>query len=181
MDEIPKPTAPQWLLSRDGKKYGPMSSGQLKQLCQTGRISPADLICRAGSDRWSPARDVRGLFPQTAPVADAPAEALIRPVEEATASVSQSADAYWKNVGSFFCIANLAACGVFGLVKSPPDAVRVMESVRESTKRVHGELKKIDAELRNIQPRPVIEEAIKKGDIPNIPNIPSIPRIPGIP
>ncbi len=175
MDETPKTTAPQWLLSRDGKKYGPITSGQLKQLCQTGKISPVDLICRAGSDRWTPAGEVRGLFPQTAQAADAVVEA-IRPVEEATAS--HSADAYWKNVGSFFCIANLLACGVFGLVKGPPAMIQAMDSMRESTKRVQGDLKRVNEELRNIKPRPVIEDAIRKGDIPSIP---SIPRIPGVP
>lgn len=175
MDETPKKSAPQWLLSRDGKKYGPMTAGQLKQLCQTGKISPADLICRAGSDRWTPAGEIRGLFPEAAQATDVTVEAPVRPVEEATASVSHSADAYWKTVGSFFCIANLAACGVFGFVKSPPAMVQAMDSMRESTRRVQSELKNLNEELRNTENE--IQGRTKKHGI----DIPSIPRIPGIP
>jgi hypothetical protein len=178
MDEPPKTQASQWLLSRDGKKYGPMTSGQLKQLCKTGKISPADLICRAGSDRWTPAGEVPGLFVQLAQAPEAATEAPVRPIEEATGSVSNSADAYWKTLGSFFCIANLAACGVFGLIKSPPEAVRGAEHMQKTMKQVQSELNRLNEDLRTFKPRPVIEEGIKKGDIPNIP---SVPRIPGIP
>lgn len=178
MDETLKTQAPQWLLSRDGKKYGPMKSVQLKQLCETGKISPTDLICRVGSDRWIPAGEVQGLFSPPSQATAAALEETIRPIEEATASASHSADAYWKTIGSLFCIANLAVCGAFGLIKSPPEAVRSAEHMQKTMKQVQGELKNINTELRNIKPRPVIEEAIRKGDIPNIP---SIPRIPGVP
>ena len=177
MNETPETTSPQWLLSRDGKKFGPMTSGKLSQLCQTGKISPADLICRAGSDRWTPAGEVRGLFPPTTQAPEVVADAPIRPVEEATTSVSNAADAYWKTVGSFFCIANLAACGVFGLVKSPPVMVQLMDSMRDSIDSMRDSLKGVGEGLQNIKPRPVIQNAIRNGDIPNIP---SIPRIPGV-
>jgi len=175
MDETPKTQVPQWLLSRDGKKYGPMTSGQLKQLCKTGKIGPADLICRAGSDRWTPAGEVQGLFVQVPQTPEVAAEAPVRPIEEATASASNSADSYWKTVGSFFCLANLAACGAFGLIKSPPAMVQAMDSVRDSTRRVQGELKNLNEELRKTENE--IQERTKKHGI----NIPSIPRIPGIP
>ena len=199
MNETPETTSPQWLLSRDGKKYGPMTPGQLTQLCQTGKISPADLICRAGSDRWTPAGEVRGLFPPTTQASEVVTDAPIRPVEEATTSVSNAADAYWKSVGSFVCIANLAACGVFGLVKSPPAIVQDMDNMRDEFDRnqrmgqqslleagfytipapsdPQQDREGADEALQNIKPRPVIEDAIRKGDVPNIP---SIPRIPGV-
>jgi len=106
-------------------------------------------------------------------VTDAP----IRPIEEATTSVSNAADAYWKTVGSFVCIANLAACGVYGLVKSPPAMVQAMESMRNSIDSMRDSLKGVGEGLQNIKPRPVIQNAIRNGDIPNIP---SIPRIPGV-
>lgn len=144
-DEAPKPPAPQWLLSRDGKNYGPMTSGQLKQLCQTGKIRPVDLICRAGSDRWTPAGEVRGLFP-TAPAKPAP-EAVettpVRPVEEATDAASSNADSYWKTLGSFFCLANLVACGAYGVVKSPPAIVQTMVDLKESTQRMKDEVENV--------------------------------------
>lgn len=143
MDETPKTTAPQWLLSRDGKRYGPMASGQLKHLCQTGKIGPADLICRAGSDRWTPAGQVRGLFPPNAPTPEVAVDTLIRPVEEATAASGTNADSYWKTIGSVFCIVNLLACGGYGLVKPPPAIVQSMESLKESTRRIREEVESV--------------------------------------
>lgn len=168
MNETSKPTAPQWLLSRDGKKYGPMTSGQLKQLCRAGKIVPADLICRAGSDRWIPAGEVRGLFPAASPTPELTEQAPIHPVEEATASASKNADAYWRTVGSLFCIANLAACGVVGLVKSPPATVQAMESVMESTRRVRTEFQRINKELNEKQLLNRTMEKVNR-DFPGIP------------
>jgi hypothetical protein len=177
MDETLKTQAPQWLLSRDGKKYGPMNSVQLKQLCKTGKISPADLICRVGSDRWTPAGEVRGLFSPPAQATAAALEETIRPIEEATASASHSADAYWKTIGSLFCIANLAVCGLVGLTKRPPEMVQAMNDMKKSLSRVHEDLKGVDEELQKIKPRKVIEDAIQNGDMPKIPDI---PRMPGV-
>lgn len=148
-DEAPKPPAPQWLLSRDGKTYGPMTSGQLKQLCHTGKIRPVDLICRAGSDQWTPAGQIRGLF-QPAPATPVP-EAVeitpVRPVEEATDAASSNADSYWKTLGSFFCLANLMACGAYGLVKSPPAIVQTMIELGESTRRMRDEVENVTTGL----------------------------------
>jgi hypothetical protein len=150
-------TAQQWLLSRDGKNYGPMSSGQLRKLCQTGKINPADLICRVGSDRWMPASELRGLFPEATETTETVPEVTVRPVEEVSVSLSHAADARWKTFGSLFCIANLAVCGAWGLVKPPPDIVQTMASLKQETKRINDELKNI-----------------------KLPNMPSIPTIPGV-
>lgn len=144
-DESPKPPVPQWLLSRDGRTYGPMTSGKLKQLCQTGKIHSVDLICRAGSDQWTPAGQVRGLF-STTPATPAPEvveTAPVRPVEEATDAASSKADSYWKTLGSFFCLANLVACGAYGLVKSPPAIVQTMVDLKESTQRMKDEVENV--------------------------------------
>jgi len=143
MDETPKTTASQWLLSRDGKRYGPMTSAQLKHLCQTGKIGRADLICRTGSDRWTPAEQVRGLFPSNAPPPEVALEAPIRPVEEATAQSGTNADSYWKTIGGVFCIVNLLACGGYGLVKPPPALVQSMESLKASTRRIRDEVESV--------------------------------------
>jgi hypothetical protein len=178
-DEAPKPSAPQWLLSRDGKSYGPMTSGQLKQLCQTGKIRPVDLICRAGSDQWTPAGEIRGLFPP-ASVTSAPetAEAApVRPVEEATDVASSNADAYWKTLGSLFCLANLVACGAYGLVKSPPAIVQAMASVHESTERARAAFTEVNAEFERIKQRHLGEEKVRGGEVPELPQIPSIPGL----
>ena len=54
MDAEAKTRTPEWLLSRDGKRFGPMNSVQLRKLCSDGKIQPADLISQAGVDRWIP-------------------------------------------------------------------------------------------------------------------------------
>ena len=177
MERKEQTTAQQWLLSRDGKNYGPMTSGQLKQYCQTGKIKPTDLICRVGSDRWMPASELRGLFPEAAEATEPVAEMTLRPVEEVSVSLSHAADARWKAFGSLFCIANLAVCGAWGLLKPPPDIVQSMASVKKSMQEVQQTTKKINNELQNMKLRPVIEEAIRKGDIPNMPSIPTIPGV----
>lgn len=140
MENASKPPVQPWLLSRDGKTYGPMSSSQLKQLCESGKIRPADLICRVGSERWTPAGEVRGLFPQASSSANDVQEAPVRPVEEASGPSSRGADAYWKTVGSVFCLANLVACGGYGLVKSPPGLVQTMEDVKATTRKMKADL-----------------------------------------
>jgi hypothetical protein len=157
VDKKQPTTAQQWLLSRDGKNYGPMASGQLKQYCQTGKIKPTDLICRVGSDRWMPAAELRGLFPEEAKASEPAAETTVRPVEEVSVSLSHAADARWKTFGSLFCIANLVVCGAWGLVKPPPDIVQTMASLKQETKRINDELKNI-----------------------KLPNMPSVPTIPGV-
>lgn len=173
-DEAPDPAAPQWLLSRDGKNYGPMTSGQLKQLCQAGKIRPVDLICRAGSDRWTLAGEVRGLFPPVR-LPETMETAPVRPVEEASDVASSNADAYWKTLGSFFCLANLVACGAYALVKTPPYAVQAMASVHESTERTRAAIREVNAELKKIKPRRVVDEKIRNGEVPEFPQIPNIP------
>ena len=143
MDTEAKTPAPEWLLSRDGKRFGPMTSGQLRSLCKAGKIQPADLICRAGADRWTPAGEVQGLFPASPQMLAEPQQPPIRPVEEATATSSSDADSYWKSVGAVFCIANLAACGAFGLVKSPPVAVQTMQSIDSTMKKVNADIDRL--------------------------------------
>ena len=149
MDADAKTVAPDWLLSRDGKRFGPMTSGQLRKLCKEGKIRPADLICRVGGDRWIPAGGVQGLFPSSAPMPAEPQQPTIRPVEEATAASSSDADAYWKTVGTVFCMANLAACGAFGLVKSPPAAVQTMQSLNATMKQVHSDIGRLGEAVRD--------------------------------
>lgn len=170
MDKKQPTTGQQWLLSRDGKNYGPMTSGQLKQYCQTGKIKPTDLICRAGSDRWMPASELRGLFPEVAEATEPVAEVTLRPVEEVSVSLSNAADARWKTYGSLFCIANLAVCGMWGLLKPPPDIVQTMASLKKSVQ----EVKKSVQEVQQDTKRVIDDLKIRR------PNMPSIPTIPGV-
>ena len=163
MDKKQPTTGQQWLLSRDGKNYGPMASGQLRKLCQTGKISPADLICQVGADRWMPASELRGLFPEATGTTETVPEVTVRPVEEASVSLSRAADARWKTFGSLFCIANLAVCGAWGLVKPPPDIVQTMASLKKINQDVQQETKRVMDDLKITRP-----------------SMPSIPTIPGV-
>ena len=170
MDRKEQTTAQQWLLSRDGKNYGPMTSGQLKQYCQTGKIKPIDLICQVGSDRWMPASELRGLFPEAAEATEPVAEVTVRPVEEVSVSLSHAADDRWKTFGSLFCIANLVVCGAWGLVKPPPDIVQTMASLKKSVQ----EVKKSVQEVQQDTKRVIEDLKITR------PSMPSIPTIPGV-
>jgi hypothetical protein len=91
---------------------------------------------------------VRGLFPEPPQPPTAPEQVEVRPVEEATTAASQNADAYWKTVGSLFCFANLAACAVVGLVKSPPGIVQTMQQVEQVTAEAMDQLKQTTEKVK---------------------------------
>lgn len=62
----------QWHVARDKKKSGPFTSAQLRQMAADGRLLPTDMILKAGSQKWVPAKDVKGLFAQAASTAPPP-------------------------------------------------------------------------------------------------------------
>ena len=51
-----------WRYKRDGQEFGPITPDDLKLLADSKRLLPTDLVCKNGTDRWIPARSVRGLF-----------------------------------------------------------------------------------------------------------------------
>jgi phage shock protein PspC (stress-responsive transcriptional regulator) len=55
----------QWFYSQNGQKFGPVDAAMLRQLAQTRRLQPADLVWREGMAEWSPGSRVKGLFPET--------------------------------------------------------------------------------------------------------------------
>jgi hypothetical protein len=60
----------QWYYTDQGKRAGPVSPTQLKELAASGRLRPSHLVWREGMIQWAAASQVRGLFPtatQTAP------------------------------------------------------------------------------------------------------------------
>jgi hypothetical protein len=65
-------TAPNWYLLRDGQRYGPLSSTQLKQMADASQILPTDMLWKEGTTQWIAAKSCKGLFPQQAVGADAP-------------------------------------------------------------------------------------------------------------
>lgn len=53
----------QWRIKRANKEYGPISSEQLRNLANTGKLRPTDLI-RSDKSDWRHADSISGLFPQ---------------------------------------------------------------------------------------------------------------------
>ncbi|MBU4272000.1 MAG: DUF4339 domain-containing protein [Planctomycetes bacterium] len=68
----------EWYYARDNKQAGPVSAVDLKQLAAAGQLRPDDLVWREGMTEWSAARNVRGLFEESAAPAPAgsPPEAV---------------------------------------------------------------------------------------------------------
>src|SRR5690349_15412706 len=58
-----------WYYANGTQKLGPLSLAELQQLARSGRIQPASMVLREGSDQWLPASSVSGIF--TGSVADA--------------------------------------------------------------------------------------------------------------
>ena len=55
-------TSAGWYLTRDGKKVGPHSASQLKQLADSGQLLPADMVLEEGTTTWVPASEVVQAF-----------------------------------------------------------------------------------------------------------------------
>src|SRR5262245_53891916 len=51
---------------RDRKKVGPLTLAQMRDLASAGRLGPDDMVLPHGGRTWLPARQVGGLFPETA-------------------------------------------------------------------------------------------------------------------
>jgi hypothetical protein len=62
----------EWFYARDGKKCGPFSPTQFKQLAGTGVLHPEDLVWKTGMAKWVPAISIPALFPNGSPVPSPP-------------------------------------------------------------------------------------------------------------
>jgi hypothetical protein len=72
----------QWYYSRAGslEKFGPIDAQQLKRLASTGQLTPEDLVWTDGAKGWSPARKIKGLFPDAPPPLPAAVPPMPAPV-----------------------------------------------------------------------------------------------------
>lgn len=59
--------AQEWYYQQDGRKHGPISGADLKQLAAAGKLRPTDLIWKQGMAKGASARSVKGLFPADQP------------------------------------------------------------------------------------------------------------------
>jgi hypothetical protein len=54
----------QWFFSQVGKKFGPVTPHELKDMARTGMLQPSDLIWSASYKNWKQAKYFIGLMPQ---------------------------------------------------------------------------------------------------------------------
>lgn len=63
---------PKWFYARGEERFGPVTSQKLKSLAAAGKLQPADLIWKEDMHDWSPASQLRGLFPSEPAPTDTP-------------------------------------------------------------------------------------------------------------
>lgn len=56
-----------WYYKRDGKKYGPISSSQLREMAIVGKLRRTDLLWKEGMNEWRRAGDSSKLFERSGP------------------------------------------------------------------------------------------------------------------
>jgi hypothetical protein len=54
--------ANEWFYSKSGKRFGPVSGQQLKELATKGELGPGDQVWKDGMAKWIPAKSIKGLF-----------------------------------------------------------------------------------------------------------------------
>ena len=57
--------ASEWFYNVEGKKHGPLSSGQLQALAKSGKLKPTDKVWKEGMAQWVAASTIKGLFPSS--------------------------------------------------------------------------------------------------------------------
>ena len=51
-----------WLYRQGNRTFGPVSNSELKQLANAGELKPDDLVSKEGSEKWTKAKNVKGLI-----------------------------------------------------------------------------------------------------------------------
>lgn len=77
-----------WHYAKDGKRFGPITAQDLKELAASGELQPDDLVWTEGRDEWKPANMVKGLFP---PSPEMPPPPVPSPVAKAPPPVPSAA------------------------------------------------------------------------------------------
>ena len=105
--------ASNWYFARQGQQFGPVSSGQLKEMARTCQLLPTDMIWKQGMDSWVSAGSLPDLFPQggvtRAGVLQHPAT-----VSPTPRLASRSKPSAWITIGGTLAAVTLLCC--FGLV-----------------------------------------------------------------
>ena len=69
-----------WHYVLNGQQRGPVSAADLKQLARSGELKQDDLVWKEGTDKWVPARSVKGLLPPAASPSPPPLPPSAMPV-----------------------------------------------------------------------------------------------------
>jgi len=143
----------EWLYSRNGKTFGPLTAGQLRKLVADQRLGPKDLVCRDGTDRWVAAGSLKGLFPSEAAPAETVEQVVVQPSETDLPTENNREDSRWRVFGGRFLILNLIACGIIGLIKPPPYQITLvneaLSGVRESTTRIRESVERTKKRIQD--------------------------------
>jgi hypothetical protein len=76
---------PKWFYARGEERFGPVTSQKLKALAAAGKLQPADLIWKEDMHDWSPASQLRGLFPPESATGDAAQPSSVEEISESEA------------------------------------------------------------------------------------------------
>ena len=93
----------EWYCQIMGSEIGPLTSSQLREMAQSGRLTPDDLIRKGDSNRWTTASHVKGLFttpaaPTPSPPQNQPAAPPAAPRPAATSDRTSIASSRLKNL-----------------------------------------------------------------------------------
>lgn len=80
--------AQEWYFSRNGERYGPLTSAKLKELATKRRLARTDLVWRDGMNDWTQAGEIKGLFPSPAPPPSIPAKVAEPEIKEFSVAAS---------------------------------------------------------------------------------------------
>lgn len=130
----------EWLYSRNGKTFGPLSAQQLRQLVVEKRIGPKDLVCRNGTDQWVAAGSLKGLFPAASVPPETVEAVVVRPTEADRPTDADREDSRWRLFGARFIVINLAACAIAGLIKPPPPHVAAYNQAMDGLRQLNKDL-----------------------------------------
>jgi hypothetical protein len=99
--------AEEWIVSVQGKEYGPVDVETLREWRDEGRVLPSNQARRADADLWITAAEIPGLF-EPAPVASGPAEIPL-PRRSFAHILAETLRVYRKGFFQFFCLTLLVA------------------------------------------------------------------------
>ena len=110
------PTTAPWHFTRDGKRYGPYTTAQLKQFAGSGRLLPTDLVWKEGVEGGKPASAVKGLFPAKQPPSqpDCPAAARCLAPAEFTSLAAPKASPLTKAKRQWERLSRKVKLGIVG-------------------------------------------------------------------